>query len=236
MQSYWRNFPAFADAGTYAYFRIWPLGEIYYFGMTPFFAPNMTIDETKALLKPWLDDLAGLGINLDLNYTYYDNFYDVWNPSFPIESVGGSQGRFASRLFQRENWANETIMNETLAVVRNTTDSGYYFTGFNMKNELHPDNSANSANPAWRGSLMHAITSYTWSGTYPSPDEIKEMWTTFNDTAMTSQRAITPGSGSYLGEVSHMSLMKNYPCTGTLIHRFAVRRPRARFPALVLGV
>lgn len=205
--SYWKNFPTFADAGTYGYFRIWPLGEdTYYFGMTPFFAPNMTVDETKALLRPWTDDLTSLGIDLDLNYTHYDNFYDVWEPNFPIEEVGHTEGLFASRLIQRENWANETIVNATLAVIKNTTDSGYFFTGFNMKNELHPDNTANSANPAWRQSLLHAMSSFQWTGTYPTPTELKAIYAAFNDTAMTPQRAISPGSGAYLGEVSHLIL------------------------------
>lgn len=204
--SYWKNFPNFADAGTYGYLRVWPLGDTYYFGMTPFFAPNLTIAETTALLKPWTDNLASLGIDLNLNFTHYDNFYDAWYPNFPIESVGGAEGRIGSRLFQRDNWANDTIMNATFAAIKNTTDSGYYFTGFNMKNELHSDNSANSANPAWRQSLLHGLSSFTWSGQYPSAAELNEMWTKFNNTAMALQRGVTPGSGAYLGEVSYESL------------------------------
>lgn len=202
MYSYWKNFPTFADAGTYGYFRIWPIGGAWYFGMTPFFAPNMTVAETEALLKPWTDDMESLGIDLDLNFTYYDNFHDAWYPSFPIESVGGAQGRVGSRLFPRENWANETIMNSTFDAIRSTTEAGYYFTGFNMKNERHPGNTANSANPAWRRSLLHGLSSFQWSGQYPTAEEITEMWRAFNGTAMAAQRAVTPGSGAYLGEVS----------------------------------
>lgn len=162
----------------------------------------MTATETEALLKPWTNEMTNLGIDVAINFTYYDNFYDAWYPNFPIESVGGAEGRFASRLFQRENWANDTIMNATFAVVQNTAEQGYYFTGFSMKNTLHPENTADSANPAWRNSLTHALTSYTWTGEYPTVAEQKEAWSTFNNTIMGPQRAITPRSGSYLGEVS----------------------------------
>lgn len=201
-RAYWSHFVTFADAGAYGYFRIWNIGELY-FGMTPFFAPNMTVVEHDALLKPWLDELADLGIVLNVNATYYDNFYDAWQVGFPIEAVGGGAGRVASRLFPRANWEDDTLMNSTFDALKNTTEYGYYTTGFNMKMDLHPDNTPNSANSHWRGSYMHALMSFLWTDGSPA-EEIKALSADMTYGAMGQWRAVTPGSGSYLGEVSHL--------------------------------
>jgi hypothetical protein len=215
MQAYWSHFLTFVDAGAYSYARFYAIGvDEYYFGMTPFFCPNMTVAEHDALLQPWLDELSALGIDLEVNATYYDNFYDAWAASFPLETVGLDAGRISSRLFPRANWENATLMNETFAAVRNTTENGYYFTAFNMKTELHPDNTANSANTAWRDSVLHAITAIAWTdGT--SAEEILELSDGMTYGAMDQWRAVTPGSGSYLGEVSLCNLFVNslrVPC------------------------
>ncbi|KAH8682580.1 hypothetical protein BX600DRAFT_479116 [Xylariales sp. PMI_506] len=196
--AYWSHFLTFADAGAYGYFRIWNIGEMY-FGMTPFFAPNMTVAEHDALLKPWLDELAHLGIVLDINATYYDNFYDAWKVGFPLEAVGGAYGRFASRLFSRANWENATLMNQTFDAVQKTTANGYYTTGFNMKMDLHPSNTPNSANSDWRGSYLHALMSFLWADD-TTPKDIKALSADMTYGAMDQWRAVTPGSGSYLGE------------------------------------
>ncbi|ORY63332.1 uncharacterized protein BCR38DRAFT_371114 [Pseudomassariella vexata] len=200
MYYFWTHFTTFADAGAYAYFRAYAIGEDeYYFGMTPFFAPNMSKDEHDSLLEPWLLELADLGIELDINATYYDNYYDAWQPSFPLETVGLDAGRIASRLFPRNRWENETLMNETFVVIKNTTENGFYFTGFNMKAELHPDNTENSANPAWRETVLHAITAVAWAdGT--STDDIKTLSDSMTYGCMGQWRAVSPGAGSYLGE------------------------------------
>lgn len=101
-----------ADAGSYSYMRWYPLStDVYYFTMTPFWTPNKTVDEHIALLQPWLNDLAALNITLEINATYYDNFYDAWKEVFPLEEVGYDAGRIASRLFPRANWENVTLMN-----------------------------------------------------------------------------------------------------------------------------
>lgn len=203
MHLFWNRFPELADAGAYSYFRIYATGpDAYYFGMTPFFTPNMTVDEHNALLQPWIDDLAGLNVSLTWvsEPTYYDDFYDAWGQAFPLETVGLAAGRIASRLFPRENWENTTLQDETWAAVKNTTENGFYFTGFNMKNELYPANTESSVNPAWRTSLLHAITAVAWTDP-TSPEEILALSNTMTYGCMDQWRAVTPNSGSYLGEV-----------------------------------
>ncbi|KUI56626.1 6-hydroxy-D-nicotine oxidase [Cytospora mali] len=207
MRLFWNHFVDWADAGAYSYFRFYAIGEdSYYFGMTPFFTPNMTVAEHTALLQPWLDELAALNVSLTwiTEPTYYDDFYDAWAAGFPVETVGLDAGRVASRLFPRQNWESESLLNETWAAVKNTTEYGFFFTGFNMKTELSPDNTANSANPAWRSSVLHAITAVAWTDP-ASAEEILEISNTMTYGCMDQWRAVTPGSGSYLGEVSIQS-------------------------------
>jgi FAD/FMN-containing dehydrogenase len=223
MRLFWDRFPDLADAGAYSYFRIYATGpDAFYFGMTPFFTPNMTVDEHNALLQPWIDCLSALNVSLTWvsRPTYYDDFYDAWAQAFPLETVGLDAGRIASRLFPRENWANTTLLNETWAAVKNTTENGFYFTGFNMKNELYPGNTEGSANPAWRDSVLHAITAVAWADP-TSPAEILELSNSMTYGCMDQWRAVTPNSGSYLGEVRNSlisSLLFQSTCELNLLH------------------
>lgn len=202
MRLFWAHFLDFADAGAYGYFRVYATGEdAYYFGMTPFFTPGLGAAEHVALLQPWLDELAALNVSLAVNATHHDGFYGAWASSFPLETVGLDAGRIASRLFPRANWEDAALMEATWAAVRNTTEHGYYFTGFNMKTELRAGNTDNSANPAWRGSVLHAITAVAWTDPAPA-GEIVALSQGMTFGCVDQWRAVTNGSGAYLGEVS----------------------------------
>lgn len=79
IQAYIDNAQTFVDAGTYGYYYLgasaYEIGtdagsDAYYFRMESFVAPNMTIAQTQALLKPWFDTLD----SLDIKYTpWYNN-------------------------------------------------------------------------------------------------------------------------------------------------------------------
>ncbi|KUI54670.1 hypothetical protein VP1G_02137 [Cytospora mali] len=201
MYAFFKYFIPLADAGAYSYLRWYSLStDIWYFSMTPFWTPNKTVDEHVTLLRPWLDDLAALNITLEINATYYDSFYDAWAEVFPLEEVGYDAGRIASRLFPRANWDNITLMNETWSAIKNTSENDFVFTAFNMKNELHPENTANSANPAWRDSIIHAISATCWEDGDPVSVMIEDS-NSLTYGCMDQWRAVTPGSGAYLGEV-----------------------------------
>jgi FAD/FMN-containing dehydrogenase len=83
VESYLDNFERFVDAGTYGYYYLgasaFQLGTDYagstdyYFRMESFVAPNMTVDETKALLAPWFDVLDGQNITYTPWYNHADN-------------------------------------------------------------------------------------------------------------------------------------------------------------------
>lgn len=175
--------------------------DSYYFSMKPFFIPNATHGEHTALLQPWFDELAVLNATVVFidNATYFDNFYDAWEYGFPLEEVGYDAGRVASRLFPRANFQNETLLNATFAALQNLTTNGYSITGFNFKNDLYPSNTANSANPALRDALMHAITASLWADGDPVSTWI-EASDTLTYEVMDQLRAVTVGSGAYMNE------------------------------------
>lgn len=200
MRSYLTYFPTWAAAGTYSYFWIIPLGnDSYEFEMAPFFGPNLTISGFNSLMSGWFAELDSLGITYDPNATYYDNFYDAWWDNFPLETVGISYLKTASRLFPKANFENETLFNETFAAIRNTTEYGHSFLSFNIAAPLKSTNTANSVNPAWRKTVLHAITSTTWDED-ASIAEIQAASDELTYGVMDQWRATCPESGAYMSE------------------------------------
>ncbi|KAJ6111988.1 FAD linked oxidase N-terminal [Penicillium sp. IBT 18751x] len=200
VRSYIERFPAHADAGTYAYFWVIATGnDTFEFLMNPFFATNHTLAEYNALVEPWYNDLANLGISITPNSTYYDNYYDAWMAGFPLETVASSVMMTGSRLFPRANWETDSLFNSTFDALRTTVTAGYSLLAFNMKAELRDGYPSNSANPAFRETLMHAITSTSWSST-ANNTAIKEAMETFTNDIMGIWRATCPDSGAYMSE------------------------------------
>lgn len=197
VRTYFDYFLTFADKGTYSYFFIYPFADISFI-MQPFFAPNMNTAQTKAMLKPWFDRLAALGIAIDPVYTTYGSYYDAWIAEFPLETVGRDGAITGSRLFQRSSFATQSAINTTFeAWASSARDSGAVLIGFNMapKNVLNVDN---SVNPAWRGSVMHTIQALQVD---PTADAAGQKATRQLLTDLQKKWvAISPGSGAYLGE------------------------------------
>ncbi|KAJ5372669.1 hypothetical protein N7517_004675 [Penicillium concentricum] len=199
LKSYVKRFPAYADAGTYAYFWVLPTGpDAFTFLMNPFFAVNHTVDQYNALVKPWYDELRELGISIQPNTTYYDNFHDAWKAGFPLETVGSSVLRTGSRLFPRENWDTPTSLDATFDALRATLTEGFALLAFNMKAELQDGFTSNSANPALRKMLMHAITSTDWTNT--TSDTVIQSKMDDLTKAIGKWRAVSPDSGAYMSE------------------------------------
>jgi FAD/FMN-containing dehydrogenase len=200
-RAYLNYFPANTDAGTYAYFTIFPTGPGgFVFGMTPFFAPDLTISQTQALLAPWLDDLATLGINITPQYSHFDNYHDAWDASFPLEPMGGSNQRAGARLFPKANWANETILNATYSAIRTTVEEAGGLIAFQIKAAPASGFPDNAVNPAWRQTLLHAIVSVSFADQSDAAigAASKKMETDY----VQRWRDVSPGAGAYFNEAS----------------------------------
>ncbi|KAF7162415.1 hypothetical protein CNMCM6106_009389 [Aspergillus hiratsukae] len=189
VESYFDNFETFVDAGTYGYYYLgasaFQLGTDYagstdyYFRMQSFVAPNMTIDETKALLAPWFDVLDAQNITYTPWYNYADNFHDVWTVAFPQEYVGTALVKTASRLMPR---------------------SGLFVAGFHItgtgKAVTPPTDT--SVLPAWRDALAHVIVGTQWTSD-ASLETVKDK-SLFVTSWMDVLRDIAPNSGAYMSE------------------------------------
>ncbi|KAH7008310.1 hypothetical protein EDB80DRAFT_433821 [Ilyonectria destructans] len=199
VHSYWKRFPEWArENANYEYFIISNIGTGYNFAMSPWFAPGMTVAQLKALVAPMFAEWAEIGIEIDPVYKEYTDFYPAWKNSFPLEPWGSSTIRQGSRLFPYNNWANDTIIEDTLEVVKGTIEDGCYFIGFNtftgVKGYPH-----NAANPAWRTALLHGIGATFWADDADEATK-KAASDKLTDDYVAKWRAITPGAGAYMSE------------------------------------
>ncbi|KAL4935290.1 hypothetical protein BDV06DRAFT_234474 [Aspergillus oleicola] len=209
--NFWRGFRAYlnyfiphSDAGIYSYFFILPSDGEFTFLMQPFVAPNKTLHETNALLAPWFTQLKSLGITFTPNTTYFDNFYNAWLNSFPLEVVEKKHVATGSRLFPRTIFASQSLLDQTFNAIKSSSDAGLTLIGFNMAPTLERSgNPSNAVNPAWRNAVMHTLSSVNWSDN-STVEEIKTARDEFTYKHMQRWRDVSPGSGAYLGESDRM--------------------------------
>lgn len=108
------------------------MGDDVTFLMQPFFAPNLSKSETAEVLRPWLNDLSELGIDITPEYTEHTTFWDAWNSSFPLEGIMSLNVATGSRLWPRTNWDNDTILDTTYDAIKASTDAGLNTIAFNI--------------------------------------------------------------------------------------------------------
>jgi hypothetical protein len=227
VRAYFDRFAVNADAGTYAYFWVMATGpDSFTFLMSPYFAVNHTVAEFNALMKPWYDQLEKLGITYTPNSTYYDDFYDAWQVGFPLETVASSTMMTGSWLFPRANWENATLLNTTFETIKSTIEAGYPMLAYNLKAELPDRYPASSANPAFRNTLMHAITSTSWASNATNA-EILDTMKYFSNNVLGQWRATCPDAGAYMSEADILEpnfqqafYGENYPRLYTLKQRY----------------
>ncbi|KAL4814967.1 hypothetical protein BDW67DRAFT_186262 [Aspergillus spinulosporus] len=210
VSAYFDNFETFVDAGTYGYYYLgasaielgtdYAGSTNYYFRMESYIAPNMTVAQTKALLKPWFGVLDRLNISYTPWYNNADNFHDVWEVAFPQEYVGTALVKTASRLMPRDIFTNETSRASLFAAHKDAIEKGLFIAGFHLSGTgiaMTPPTD-NSVLPAWRDALAHIIVGIQWTSD-------ADWATVYNaSTAVTSwmdvMRAIAPEFGAYMSE------------------------------------
>ncbi|GFF78934.1 6-hydroxy-D-nicotine oxidase [Aspergillus udagawae] len=210
VESYIDNFERFVDAGTYGYYYLgasaFELGTDYagstdyYFRMESFVAPNMTIDETKALLAPWFDVLDAQNITYTPWYNHADNFHDVWAVAFPQEYVGTALVKTASRLMPRSVFQDDSLRSRTFLAHKDAIEKGLFVAGFHItgtgKAVTPPTDT--SILPAWRDALAHVIVGTQWTSD-ASWETVKDK-SLFVTSWMEVLRNIAPDSGAYMSE------------------------------------
>lgn len=200
VEEYMKVLPTYTDAGTYAYFDIFPLGnDQYTFLMAPFFAPTLTIAQTQNLLTPLISKWAALGFNIAPTYTNYDNFHDAWWAGFALEAVGSTTIKTASRLFPKSNWQSTTALNATFEAVKYAVEQGGVLLAFQIAATKLTSNTVNSVNPAWRQTCMHAILGISWDANATDATIAARSNILTNDW-MAKWRNASPDAGAYMSE------------------------------------
>ncbi|USP77380.1 hypothetical protein yc1106_04654 [Curvularia clavata] len=191
-----------ADASTYTYWTLIPTNGTFAFAFSPFFAPGKSKAEATALLQPWFNKLDDLGIKYDPNITHFDNFYDAWRSSFPLEAVQKPNVATASRLFPRANFETAEKRQEVFENIRRSSENNRVQVHFNMQAK-DPYNTDNAVNSHWRPLVSFSMQSVRWPINSTS-EQILKIRKDFQTGDMQAWRDISPGAGSYLAEADRL--------------------------------
>lgn len=197
---YMDYFPSLSEQGIYAYWFIINLASGPQFLMQPFWAPKKTLEETNALLAPWFAQLAALNITFAPKTVHYDSFYPAWQASFPLEVVSKTHVATGSRLFPKQNWNNNALLDATFNAIKTSSQAGLTIIGFIIDPSVHGTfNPDNGNNPAWRNTYAHVLQSINWKD---GDSAAIQLATRQNFTLghMQRWRDVSPGAGGYLGE------------------------------------
>ncbi|KAK2057889.1 FAD binding domain-containing protein [Colletotrichum caudatum] len=204
LRAYFDGFIEYAvDNANYEYFRIQNLGTSFAFDMGPWWAPNMTEAQLRELTAPLFAKWAEIGVVVDPVYTEYDNFYDAWLASFPLEPWGSNAIRQSSRLFPKANWEDETKLNATFEAIKSVVEDGGLVIAFNMMAAPKTGFPDNAVNPAWREAVMHCIAAVLWDPTAEesvrkaASDKLTFDW-------VQRWRDVSPGAGAYMSESDYI--------------------------------
>ena len=208
VRKYFSLFIPFTDAGTYSWFVLLNNNGSYTLTVSPFFAPNHTIDSFNALVKPLFDTLRSLGIPFTPNTTYHEAYYPAWASTWGSDVGLNSAGTIhvpGNRLLPRRNWEDEAKFNATFAVFRNQSEHGRRMMGYHQapRNRAGADNAVNSA-------FREVICFLVFGGTLadpvdPTPEQVKAASEEVRNEIIAPFRAVAPetqGGGAYLNEAN----------------------------------
>lgn len=205
LRKYYEMLISFTDAHTYSYYWVWALNGTLEFQMTPFFAPNHTIESFNELVKPWFDHLRALGIDFTPNTVLHDSFYSAYNAAWGHDGVGGVGSIPGNRLFPRGRWEDAAKFNATFAAIRDHSLRGKSMGGYHQapRNRMNVDNAVSSA-------FRHVLTFLIGAalvdhGENATSADMKKAVEVLDNDVLGPWRAVSPESefgGSYLNEAN----------------------------------
>ncbi|KAH9211451.1 FAD binding domain-containing protein [Leptodontidium sp. 2 PMI_412] len=204
LRIFFDGFIKYTDAGNYEYFRITSVGpDAYYSDMGPWFAPGMSKAELQALVAPMFAQWAAIGVVVEPVYTEYDNYYDAWHASFPVEPWGSNAIRQGSRLFPKSNWLDQGKLNMTFDAIKTIVEDGAYIIAFNIAAAPKSGFPDNGVNPAWRETVLHCITATFWDPA-AEPATIKAISDKLTFDWGKKLIDASPGAGAYMSESDYI--------------------------------
>lgn len=199
--AYFKNFPMYTDAGTYSYFWIWNYGTYLDFQMSPFFAPNHTIESFNRLTKPLFDEFKALNISVSPDTTFHEDFYSANKGAWGADTLGITTIRQGTRLFPKSLWETPSKLDAFHQTIKNTVMSGATVGGYHMA-PGNPFNVDNAVNTAWRYTQSFLITA-NMVPKNATPAQLKASSDKLTHEIMEPWRKVAPssaGGGVYLNE------------------------------------
>lgn len=199
---FWKSFPSYNNAKTYSWGSIMKLAPgLYMWTMNPFFATDMTVAEFEALIAPLLKKAAELNITISANTSHYNTVYPAYQATFAPQNyyIGGAGAIPGSRFVPTENWANETILDQTFGAVQNAVEKAMMLNLYHQHAADEFDTGVNSLNPAFRNLqaqlvAIKNVVDMSPAGWKAADDALNEV--------MDPLRKITPAGGAYGNEAN----------------------------------
>ncbi|KAI7673542.1 FAD/FMN-containing isoamyl alcohol oxidase MreA [Hortaea werneckii] len=200
MKSWLSYFPRFADMGLYSYLNVVPAADGgRTFLMNPLVAPNQSLDDTKSIIQPWLNDIKDLGIELNATWNHYDSWIGVANNALTNGSANNYGSITSNRLIPRDNF-NGTLFDQTFDKLWEMVQAGNVVLPYNIAPTYdRGGRQDNAVNPAWREAVAYIIIGDTVDFTQSGSD-ITEARNNFTHGLVQDLRELTPGAGSYGNE------------------------------------
>jgi hypothetical protein len=183
------------DNGLYVYYEIFgPQLHVH-----PIVGVGKTRAELQALVQPFFDDLAALGLSYESSSHNYDTFYDLYFALFEGEVAGNSALTGGWTIGKQDVATNGSAVVDAF---RFMTDNGGLLVGhmWNAGHGLPPTEWAKSAvNPRFRNVVDKIITVLPIGGDAPLADKAaaQDRLTNVIDAAL---RAAAPNGAAYINE------------------------------------
>ncbi|EDU42037.1 FAD binding domain containing protein [Pyrenophora tritici-repentis] len=198
---FYDNIPMYNKAKTYSYFSLMKLGPgTYMWTMAPFFATDKSVEEYEALIKPFYDKCASLGIELKANTSYYNSFYPAYQATFGTLNyyVGGAGAIPANRLVTSDNWETPDIRDQTFAAVQQAVNNAMMVNMYHQRPADLENSNMNSVNPAFRTEeaqmiVINSVTEQTAAGWKAASEALTTQ-------IMAPLRETSPTGGAYGNE------------------------------------
>ncbi len=213
--SYLGHFESLTDQGLYAQINIFPKysmqdqpGGKPRISVSPLVGIGQTVAQVKAATKPWLDEMAALGLaegaGLKTTWEQFSSYYPAYYSQLaPSEhAIMPFNMAYGSRLLPRANFDRARKLNATAAAFRALVEDGHLINSFMLAPTVdkgRPVGGSNAVLPAWRDALSHTIVFVFWPAD-ASPAEQMAIRRRFTAEDLGTLRDLTPGSGSYMSE------------------------------------
>lgn len=174
---------------------------IYFFGAGFIQSPaitayNKTQAELEAILKPFVEAVADLGITVEPTYTEYSSYYEhyghYWGP-LPAGNIQVGDSLFGGRLMPR------AALPSFGKTARQLAKMGATYIGVGTNVSRFGANNANAVLPQWRSSLVQVSLTLPWSFDAPFADMVAAQNRITNEIQPVIEAA-TPGAGAYMNE------------------------------------